>query len=122
MKKYIQEEFEEKLKRVSRCAVIFNDDCDCITVRHGLKTNLPQNVFLEEVDHDNTLCHEHISDHVDGCPSLLVYSIHGKPNCSLELKFTLDGIQEVKEFTMRQSQFPGKYCDKTFSNNSHLSI
>ena len=125
MKKYIQEEFEDKLKMISSHVVIFDDDCDSITVHHGLKTNSPQNVFLEEVDHDNTLCHEHISDHVEGCPPLLVYNIQGKPNCSLELKFTLDGLQEAKQFTMRQSQFPGKYWIQLSAlsyHNSHILI
>ena len=93
---------------------MFNDDCDCITVHYDLKINSPQNVFLEETDHDRTLCHEHICDHVEGCPPLLVYSIHGKPNCSLELKFTLGGLQEAKHFTMHQSHFPGKYFNETF--------
>ena len=108
MKAYIQEEFEEKLKLVSRHVVIFDDACDCITVHPILRTNSTQSVFLEEVDHENTLNHMYVSDYVDGCPPLLVYSIHGRPNCSLDLKFTLDGLQEEKVFAIRQSHLPGK--------------
>ena len=99
---------------VSRHVVIFDNDCNCITVHHDLRAIPLQNVILDKVDHDNTLCHEHISDNVDGGPPLLVYSIHGIPNCFLELKFTLNGLQEEKHFTMRQSHFPGKYCNETF--------
>ena len=108
MKMYIQEEFEDKLKRVSGDVVIFDDTCEFITVYHSLKTNSPQSVFLDEVDHESTLSHELIRNHIDGCPPLLVYSIHGGPNCSLELKFTLDGLQEEKQFTLRQSHLPGR--------------
>ena len=108
MKAYIQEEFEEKLKLVSRHVVIFDDACDCITVHPNLRTNSTQSVFLEEVDHENTLNHMYVSDYVDGCPPLLAYSIHGRPNCSLDLKFTLDGLQEEKVLAIRQSHLPGR--------------
>ena len=108
MKAYIQEAFEDKLKLVSRHVVIFDDAHDCITVHHNLRTNSIQSVILEEVDHENTLNHMYVSDYVDGCPPLLLYNIHGRPNCSLDLKFTLDGLHEEKQFTIRQSHFPGR--------------
>ena len=82
-----------------------SNDCNCTTVHHDLRAIPLQNVILDKVDHDNTLCHEHIIDYVDSCPPLLVYSIHGVPNCSLELKFPLNGLQEEKHFTMRQFHF-----------------
>ena len=112
MKKYIEEEFEEKLKMVTRHVVMFDDNCDCMTVQLKLKTNSPQNVFIEEIDHDGTLCHDYIIRHVDGCPPLLTYKIHGKPNCSLKLKFTLHSLTEENHFIIRQYYFPGKYCIK----------
>ena len=112
MEKYIEEEFEEKLNMVTRHVVIFDDEYDCITVQLKLKTNSLQNVFIEEIDHDGTLCHDYIRQHVDGCPPLLTYKIYAIQNCSLELKFTLNGLTEAKLFIMTQYDFPGKYCIK----------
>ena len=107
-KMYIQQEFEDKLKLISRHVVIFDDADDCITIHHNLRTNSPQSVFLEEVDHESNLSHELIIQHIDGCPPLLLYRIHGRPNCLLDLKITLDGVQEEKHFTLHQSDLPGK--------------
>ena len=111
VKKYIHEEFQDKLILVYSHVVIFDNECDCITVSPTLTTGSPQNVFLGKVHHENTLCHEHISNYVDGCPPLLVYSIHGDLNCLLELKFTLGGFQEAKQFIVDQFQLPGKHCN-----------
>ena len=108
MKTYIQEEFEDKLKLVSKHVVIFNNAHDCITVHPNLKTSLPESVLLDEVDHESSLSKELIMHHVDGCPPLLVYRIHGRPSCLLDLKFTLEGLQEEKHFTLHQSDLPGK--------------
>ena len=108
MKTYIQEEFEDKLKLVSKHVVSFDDAHDCITVHSNLSTNLPESVFLDEVDHENNLSKELIMHHVAGCPPLLVYRIHGRPSCLLDLKFTLEGLQEEKYFTLLQSDLPGK--------------
>ena len=108
MKTYIQEEFEDKLKLVSKHVVIFDDAHDCITVHRNLSTNSPESVFLDEVNHESSLSKELIMHHVDGCPPLLVYRIQGRPSCSLDLKFTLEGLQEEKSFTLLQSDLPGK--------------
>jgi len=110
VKMYIQEEFEDKVKLISRHVVIFNEGHDCITAQHDLNTDSPQSVFLKPTDHNNTLCHVDISDYVDGYPPLLVYDVHGKMNCSFDLKFTLlEGLQEAKQFTLNQWDLPGMY-------------
>ena len=108
MKTYIQEEFEDKLKLVSKHVVIFDDAHDFITVHPNLSTNSPESVFLDEVDHESNLSKELIMHHVDGCPPLLIYRIHGRQSCSLDLKFTLKGLQKEKHFTLHQYDLPGK--------------
>ena len=114
VKKYIHEEFQDELRKVSGHVVLFYNNYDRVTVCHSLTPDSSQNVILKDVDHDNTLCHEHISNYVDGCPPLLVYSIHGDLNCLLELKFTLGGLQKAIQFSIDQSQLPGKHCNKPF--------
>ena len=115
VKNYIHEEFQDKLRKVSGHVVLFDNNYYCVTVCHSLTSDSSQNIILKEVDHDNTLCHERISNYVDGYPPLLVYSIQGIPNCLLELKFTLGGFQEAKHFSIDQFQLPGKNRNKTFS-------
>ena len=123
VKNHIQEEFQDNVRKVSGHVVLFDDKCDCITVCPNLKTESPQkkNVILKHVDHDNTLCHEHINNYVDGCPPLLVYSIHGDLNCLLELKFTLGGLQKAKQLSIDQFQLPGKHCNTPFLHCSYHS-
>ena len=109
VKTYIQEQFEVKLKLVSRQVVIFDDAHDCITVHHNMRSEPFESVCLDGVDHNCTLSHELIRSHIDGCPPLLEYSFHSRQNCSLlELKFTLDGLQDEIQFTLRQFHLPGR--------------
>ena len=108
MKSYIQEEFQDQLKLVSRHVVIFDGAHDCITVHDDLSSDSPKSVILEPVNNEKSLRKEHIISYVEGCPPLLVYKIHGKPSCSLDLKFTLHGLQEEKHFILKKSDFPGK--------------
>ena len=115
VKKYIHEEFQDELRKVSGHVVLFDSNSDRVTVCHSLISDSSQNVVLKDVDHDSTLSHERISNYVDGCPPLLVYSIHGDLNCLLESKFTLGGLQKAKQFTIDQFQLPGKNCNNTFS-------
>jgi len=97
---------------------------DCIIAHLELKTNSLQNVFLEEADHNNALSHIDISDFVDGYPPLLIYSIHGKPSCTLELKVTLEGVQDHTQLTLHQFHLPGKnyWRKKKFKNYIHIIL
>ena len=98
------------MKLITGQVVFFSDTHNCVTAQHHLKSNSPQNNSLEEPDH-SVLRFVDIIEYVDGRPPLLVYTIHCKPKCSLELKFFLDGLQESNQFTLRrQSQLPG-ICD-----------
>ena len=113
VKNHIHEEFQDKVRKISGDVVLFDNGCDCITVCHNVSPQ--KDVYLKEVGHHNTLRHEHINNYVDGCPPLLVYSVQGNLSCFLELKFTLGGLQEEKQFSIDQSQLPGKHCNKPFS-------
>ena len=106
VKRYIQEEYEDRVKLVTGQVVFFSDTHDCVTPQHNLKTNSSQNISLEEPDH-SVLRFVDIIEYVDGRPPLLVYAIHCKPKCSLELKFFLDGLLEPNQLTLRQSHLPG---------------
>ena len=106
VKRYIQEEYEDRVKLVTGQVVFFSDTHDCVTAQHNLKNNSPQNISLEEPDR-SVLRFTDIIEYVDGRPPLLVYAIHCEPKCSMDLKFFLNGLQEPNQFTLHQSKLPG---------------
>ena len=106
VKTYIQDNYNESVTLVTEQVVSLCDNVNCVTTSHNMETNSPQNISFYEPD-QHTLNHVDIRDYVDGCPPLVKYSIGCSGNCSFNIKFMLDGVEEPKCFTLRESDLPG---------------
>ena len=106
VKTYIQDNYNESVTLVTEQVVSLCDNVDCITASHNLEINSTQNISFYEPDQHN-LNHTDIKDYVDGCPPLLKYSIGCSSTCSFNIKFMLDGVEEPKCFTLRETDLQG---------------
>ena len=107
VKTYIQDYYNESVTLVTEQVVLLSDDVDYVTGSYNCETSSPQNISVHEPD-QRILNHSDIRDYVDGRLPLLKYSIGSSSNCSFNLKFMLDGVQEPECcFTLRESDLQG---------------
>ena len=109
VKKYIKENHQDSVQLVPGQVLLLDNIHKSITAHHQLHTSAPADVILTEPVF-KVLKRTDIKRYVSGLPPLLVYNLHFKSLCSLELKIRLEGIEEETIFTVCDIHLPGKNC------------
>ena len=109
VKKYIKEKLQDSVQLIPGQIILLDNIHKSITAHHQLHTSSPADVILTEPTCKDLMCTD-IKRYVSGHPPLLVYSLHFKSLCSLELNIRLEGIEKETSFTVRDIHLPGKKC------------
>ncbi len=103
---YINQEFQEEVKLVSRYAVLLNDTDKDVTVRCIYVQNSATNFYLDEPDHTH-LDKSAIRSYVDACPPCLKFRLTFSPDSSVEVKFILEGFKNNVTHSVHSFELPG---------------
>ncbi len=103
---FINQEFKEEVKLVSRHVVHLNDIDKYVTVQYIYVQNSVTNFYLEEPDCTH-LDKSAIRSHVDACPPFLKFRLTFSPDSSVEVKFILEGFKNIDTHSVHSSDLPG---------------
>ncbi len=103
---YINQEFQEEVKLVSRHVVHLNNTDKDVTVRYIYVQNSATNFYLDEPDSTH-LEKSAIRSYVDACPPFLKFRLTFSPDSSVEVKFILEGFKNIDTHSVHSSDLPG---------------
>ncbi len=103
---YINQEFQEEVKLVSRHVVQLNDTDKDVTVRYIYVQNSATNFNLDDRGRTH-LDKSAIRSYVDACPPFLNFRLTFLPHSSVEVEFILEGFKNIDTHRVHSSDLPG---------------